>query len=264
MTHLPAIALAACLAYGAGPESTSGPARAPATGARRESGAPGLPRTAANGKAVPPQTEPSIERAGGRLDAARLLEAMQRRLPGARIEILDFSRQPVPEGELDFSLAGLRQTPAGEFWTGAVHYARARSFPMWAKVRVRADVPRVIALEELRPGSAIRAGQVRVEMRTEFPCGEVFATSPEEAVGMLARVTVSAGAPLRTAWLAAAPDIARGDMVKIEAAAGGVRVALEAEAQASGSRRQTIPFRNPATGRRFYAHVEGPGRASVK
>jgi len=50
----------------------------------------------------------------------------------------------------------------------------------------------------------------------------------------------------------------------IEAAAGGVRVALEAEAQASGSRRQTIPFRNPATGRRFYAHVEGPGRASVK
>ena len=262
MTHLPAIALAVCLACGAGPtpaDVDAAVAPEPATEERHESGAPGLPRTAANGPA-----ERSIERAGVRLDAARLIEAMQRRLPGARIEILDFSRQPVPEGELDFSLAGLRPTPAGEFWTGAVRYAGARRFPVWAKVRVRADAPRVIALEELRPGSAIRAGQVRVEMRTEFPCDAVFVTSPEEAVGMLARVTVPAGAPLRTAWLAAAPDIARGDMVKIEAAAGGVRVALDAEAQASGSRRQTIPFRNPATGRRFYAHVEGPGRASVK
>lgn len=197
------------------------------------------------------------------LDAARLLEAMRRQLPEAHIEILDFSRQPVPAGDLDFPRAGLRQTPAGEFWAGAARCAGTRTLPLWAKVRVRIEAPRVIAVEELRPGSPIRAGQVRLERRAEFPAAELFLASTDEAIGKLARIRVPAGTPLRKTWLASAPEVSRGDTVRIEAAAGAVRLALEAAAERSGSRGQTIPFRNPATGRRFYARVEGPGRASV-
>ena len=39
-------------------------------------------------------------------------------LPAARIEILDFSRQPAPDGELVFPSAGLRQGPDGGYWSG--------------------------------------------------------------------------------------------------------------------------------------------------
>lgn len=246
MMLLAAITLAGCLVLGVGPDRIVG---------RDAHPGPTLAEAHADAPAAP---------AAARLDAARFLEAMQRSLPGAHIEILDFSHQPAPDGELDFPRTGLRQTLAGELWTGAVRYAGTRSFPVWAKVRVRADVPRVIAVQELRPGSPIRIGQVRLETRAEFPDVEGFAASPEEAIGKLPRIKVPAGAPLRTRWLVAAPDIARGDMVKVDAAYGGAHLALEAEAEASGSKGQAISLRNPATGRRFWARVEGPGRASVK
>ncbi len=282
MMFLAAITLAGCLAVGAGPDRIVGRdlaalwpalaeahpdaflAPAPAPGVRREFPPAELLRLAARWNVAPPAGGLCMERAVARLDPARLLEAMQRRLPEARIEILDFSQQPVPDGELEFPRAGLRQTPAGELWAGTVRYAETRRLPVWAKVRVRADVQRVIAVEELRPGSPIRAGQVRLETRAEFPASEGFAASPEEAIGKLPRLKVPAGAPLLTRWLVAAPDIARGDMVRIEAADGGAHLMLEAEAEASGSRGQAISFRNPTTGRRFWARVEGPGRASVK
>ena len=44
---------------------------------------------------------------------------------------------------------------------------------------------------------------------------------------------------------------------------GGALVSLEARAEASGSRGETIPVSNPTSHRRFRARVEGPGRVSV-
>ena len=43
----------------------------------------------------------------------------------------------------------------------------------------------------------------------------------------------------------------------------GAIVSLEARAEASGSRGDTIPVSNPTSHRRFRARVEGPGRVSV-
>jgi flagella basal body P-ring formation protein FlgA len=207
---------------------------------------------------------PRAERPAERLDPARLLEAMRRALPGSRIEILDFLRAPVPEGDPDFPLAGLRQTVEGELWLGAVRRPEGHGYPIWAKVKVVADQPRVIVVDPLRPGAPIAAGQVRLETRAEFPAGSEFAASLEEVVGRLPLRAVAAGTPLRAAWLAPAHAIARGDTVFVEVSLGGVRLAFEAQAEASGSTGQTIPLRNPANGRRFYARVEGPDRAAVK
>src|SRR5207302_7997136 len=85
-------------------------------------------------------------------DPARLLAAMQKQLPGAKIEILEFRRQPVPQGEMEFPIAGLRQAPGGGYWNGFVTYAGSRRFVLWAKVKVLASAPRVIAVESLQPG----------------------------------------------------------------------------------------------------------------
>jgi flagella basal body P-ring formation protein FlgA len=282
MMILAALTMAGCLAVGAGTDRVVGRdlaplwpegaeafpaawiAPAPAPGMRRFFPRSELLRLAARWNVAAPAGGLCVERPAATLEPARLLEAMRRAMPEAHIEILGFSRQPAPAGELEFSRTGLRQTLAGEFWGGLVRYAGTRTFPVWAKVRVRVEAVRVIAAQDLRPGIVIRAGQVRLETSAEFPGGGAFATSTEDVVGKLGRRAVAAGKPILKAWLTAAPDISRGDSVRVEVSAGGARLALEAGAETSGFAGQTIAFRNPATGRRFYARVEGRGRATVK
>jgi flagella basal body P-ring formation protein FlgA len=188
---------------------------------------------------------------------------MRRQLPQARIEILEFSRLPAPEGELEFPLSGLRPTPAGGFWSGFVRYSGSRRFLVWAKVKVRITAPRVIAAQDLKPGHALEAAQLRLEMRDEFPAAGGFAGSLEEAAGRVPRRFIPSGAALRTGWLEAPREIARGDAVRVEVRSGGARVELEARAEAAGSTGDTITVRNPVSNRRFPARVEGKGKVSV-
>src|SRR5205807_1182096 len=83
-----------------------------------------------------PAGEICVARPVAPVDPARVIAAMQAAMPHARIEMIDYSRQPAPEGELDFSPAGLRGTTASAVWTGAVRYAGNRRFSIWAKVKV--------------------------------------------------------------------------------------------------------------------------------
>ena len=131
-------------------------ALAPAPGVQRVFRLAELRRLAARWHVeVRPNSEVCVERPVKPLDPARLLDAMQRQLPQARIEILDYSRTAAPEGELEFPLSGLRMTPAGGLWNGAVRYAGTRRFAVWAKVDVTVAEPRVVAAED----SADRAGR---------------------------------------------------------------------------------------------------------
>src|SRR5947209_5819988 len=60
---------------------------------RRLAGRLGLPE---------PERELCVERPVAPLDPARIMAAMKMQQPAARIELLDYGRQPVPEGVLDF------------------------------------------------------------------------------------------------------------------------------------------------------------------
>ena len=98
-----------------------------------------------------------VERPVAPLDPDRLLEAMKSTLPQAHIDILDYSRQPAPPGELRVSAAGIARPGAtdGALWTGSVRYAGNRRFLIWARVRVTAGVRRVVAMADLKPGQPI-------------------------------------------------------------------------------------------------------------
>ena len=76
-----------------------------------------------------------FERASQTLTREKLLPLLKQTLArdGVGIEVADFSRSPLPLGELEFRLEGL--TPAG-LWRGRVNYGQARSTPIWAKVRL--------------------------------------------------------------------------------------------------------------------------------
>src|SRR5258708_11128312 len=126
------LALGACLVVGAAsdqvlagdlaaaaPEWSAIPpetplALAPAPGVQRVFRLPELRRLALRWNLTsPPERELCVTRPVAVPDPALLLAAMHAQLPAAQIEILEYSRLAAPQGELEFPLSGLRQSPGG-------------------------------------------------------------------------------------------------------------------------------------------------------
>ena len=186
----------------------------------------------------------------------------------ARVEILAMSKEPAPEGKLVFPQSGLSaatntdpSTPVT--WRGYVEYDARRRFSVWARVRVSAAGPRVIALEALAAGKPVGKDQVRLETHDDFPMRNDIARSLEEVIGRIPRRAVRAGLPVLRSDLAEAFQVERGDTVEVTAVSGAAQLELEALAQASGRQGDVISLRNPRSGKIFRARIEGKGRAIV-
>jgi flagella basal body P-ring formation protein FlgA len=231
---------------------------APAPGMRRTFSPSELIRLAARlGARVAPERPVCVERRTAPLDAAGLRAALQAQLPEGTIQLLDFSRAPVPEGDLVFPRSGLRRRAGASYWNGYIRYAGKRRFSVWAKVAVA--VPVVVAAADLDPGRAIEAAQLRIEERDDLAA----AGSLEKVTGKWPRRPIRAGTPVLSQWLAPAPEIARGDAVTVEVQIGAAYLKLDGRAEAAAALGQPIAVRNPATQKRFVARVEGRGRVSV-
>lgn len=213
--------------------------------------------------AAAPESEICVVRPVSALDPARLLRAMQASLPAARIDILDFSRQGAPQGEIEFPTAGLRRIQEDGMWTGYVRYAGNRRFVIWAKVKIAVLVARVIASADLPVGIPIEAGQVTAVTREEFPHTEAFPAQVEDVIGKVPRAAIRAGAVLRADQLDRPREVLRGDTVLVEVKDGAASLKLEATAEASGALGDLISLENPVSHKRFRGRVEGPGRVSV-
>jgi|SRR5579864_2098835 len=238
-------------------------ALAPAPGVTRLFRIPELRRIAARFDVPVPNAEICVERPVAPLDPDTLLEIFKKELPGARIEILEFTHRPVPVGSLEFRASGLREGPAGSLWTGSVRYGGTHQFPIWARVKVLATVQRVIALRDLRPGQAITPDLVRIETREESPQAGDFAQSIDQVTGKWPRVLVRAGAAIRAGQLQIPPDVTQGESVRVEVQNGAAHLEMEAQAERSGTTGEIIPVRNLTSQKRFQARVEGKGRVSV-
>lgn len=212
---------------------------------------------------APPDREICVTRPVAAPDPARFLAAMRKELPQATIEILECSRQPVPEGEIEFPVRQLRRGAGGVLWLGYVHYGGSHRFTIWARVKVLVAVERVLAVEDLASGQPIRAAQLTTETRPEYPASEPFARSIDQVAGKWPRLPIRAGTAIRTDLLEKPRDIMRGETVRVEVRDGGAHLELEATAEASGAFGEIISVLNPISKKRFPARVEGKGRVSV-
>jgi flagella basal body P-ring formation protein FlgA len=281
MLDLATFALGACLAVGpasdqvlagdlaaAAPEWSAIPADtplalAPAPGVQRVFHLPELRRMALRWNlAAPPGHEICVTRPSAVSDSAELLAAMRRTLPDARIEIVDFSRQPAPQGEIEFPLAALHQSNGGAFWTGYVKYGGRQRFALWARVKVLAAVTRVIAAEDLKPGRALEASALRLDSREEFP-DPGYAARIEDIAGKVSRRSIAAGTPLRVEWLEPPKAVTRGDAVQVEIVSGAAHLKLEGLALSSGAVGDSILVLNPDSRRQFRARIQSPGKVLV-
>ena len=237
---------------------------APAPGVRRVFSAAELRRIAARLGAQPvPDTDLCVERKTAPLDPARLLAALQAEAPAANLKLLDFSRAPVPDGELTFPRNGLRRAPGGAFfWNGWVRYAGGRRFSIWVKLAAHTQAPVAVAAVDLELGRAIEAAQVRLEIRDE-PFSTRFVSALGQAIGKAARRPVRSGTALESHWLEQAPDVTRGDTVKVDVWSGTAHLQLDARADSSAAAGQPVRVRNPATQKNFQARVESKGWVTV-
>jgi len=208
-----------------------------------------------------------VERPLAPLDVPRLLRAMRKCLPEARIEILEFSRQPAPEGEIQFPVGGLHAAPGNPLkpalWNGAVIYGGNRRFAIWASVAVHVSVPRVLAVADLWPGRPITAAQLVAEVREELPSTAPFAETVEQIAGRWPRTAIRAGSPIRTDQLEQPKDVMRGATVHVEVRNGAALLQFDAVAEASGFVGEIVPILNPASKKRFRGRVEAPGMVLV-
>lgn len=239
-------------------------ALAPAPGVRRVFAIAELTRIAGRlGVQPAPEAELCFERRTAPLDPVQLLAAVQAEAPAANLKLLDFSRAPAPEGALVFPKSGLRRAPGGAFfWNGWVRYAGGRRFSIWVKVAAHKPAPVVVAAVNLKPGQAIEAAQVRLETRDE-PFGPDFSGALDQVIGMAPRRPVRSGTALEQRWLEEAPDVARGDTVKVDVWSGTAHLQLDARAESAAAAGQPVQVRNPATQKKFQARVEGKGRVTV-
>jgi flagella basal body P-ring formation protein FlgA len=186
-------------------------------------------------------------------------------VPDARIEVTTWSRHAAPVGELIFPREGLEfsEMQTEYLWHGYVRYGDDHIFAVWAKARITASVPRVVALSNLPAGKPVAANQVRLENRDAFPLDETAARSLDEVVGFLPKSSLRRAAPIRATELERPPDVARGDVVRVQVFAGAAHLVLEGSALSSGAKGTTILVRNSATGKDFRAQVTGKGQVAV-
>lgn len=202
------------------------------------------------------------------LNREHLIEAMMAALkvPDARIEILETSGETVPAGRIEFRRENLG-LPANPYrslpviWRGDVIYAGDSRFSIWVKVRLTVIAKRLTAVENIRAGVAIKAGQVAEEAVESFPILAKPLRSLTELEGLVPVRSIAAGAEVRPDDVTRPSEVVRGDLVHVEVRMGAARLALTGRAESSGRVGDLVPVRNLESSRIFQARVEG--KASV-
>lgn len=250
---------------------------APAPGIRRVFKGAALERLARN-QGVTTEALPDVcfERAMAALQAGDILEAMRTawyagdvRGTDVRMELRSFSPLNAPQGKVVFPRAGLQLPAASDpraevVWRGYVIYGINRRFSISARARITTTTTRVVAVSDLSIGTPVRADQIRLESFDTFALDDRPARNLDEVVGYLPRAPIRAGSTVLRSQLSRAPEVARGDVVKVEVTAGAARLMLEGRAENDGVTGKTILVKNPASGKLFRARVTGKDKVSVQ
>ena len=243
----------------------------PAPGSRRVLQSQELKRIGSRyGIAVPPDARACFEWKLRPIteDAVRTAIRESLKAPDARVEVLAMSASPAPEGKLVFpqnGVAAASNTDASTpvTWRGYVVYSSPKRFSVWARVKVSATMPRIVAVEPLAAGKPIGKAQVRLETHDEFPLRNDAARSLEEVIGRMPLRAVRVGSPVLRSDLLEPFQVEARDVVEVTAISGAAQLEMEAVAQTSGRQGEVISLRNPRSGKLFRARIEGKDKAIV-
>lgn len=261
---------------GVAPAFTSVPADAvvgfaPVPGLRRNFSANELTRIAHGLGATAAITEGiCVERASEVLSEGRLMTAMQSALarPDVQIEILDFSRYPVPPGELEFTTSGLARPPAMApdapvIWRGRVKYGDRRTVTIWASVRISSEGSWVEAAAPIAANQEIRADQLIVKSGRIYGLDARLMTDPNELIGRRLARSTRAGQRITADMIGARREVEPGDLVQVSVVSGAAALKFAARAESGGRTGQRVFVNMPDTRRRISAQVIAKGKVQL-
>jgi flagella basal body P-ring formation protein FlgA len=206
-----------------------------------------------------------LERVSQTLTAERVRAAIEGILPEARIELLDFSRYPLPVGELEFrreTMPAVAAESGAILWRGVLRTGPAASVPVWARVRLKTKRSILTAARALPAGVAISPADVRVET-TEGPALREPPARIEDLAGMAPRRTIQPGEVIQLRMLRPAADIRAGQQVDVEVESGGVRLRLTGRAESEARQAEPVWVRLEEGNRRIRGIAAGKGMVIV-
>ncbi|MCA0204662.1 flagellar basal body P-ring formation chaperone FlgA [Pararhodobacter sp.] len=135
---------------------------------------------------------------------------------------------------------------------------RALALALLVASPAAADV--LVAARTLRAGSLVEAGDV-ILLSDPAPLGA--AQSPDEAVGLEARVTLYARRPIPVASLGPPALVERNQLVTLVFQAGGLEIRADGRALGRGAEGETVRIMNLSSRSTVSGTIAGPGLVSV-
>lgn len=200
----------------------------------------------------------------GPLDQERLERAL-REVPGGGLEvdIVDYSRFPVPPGPIEFARPNLSPDRADgtRLLRGSVVYSVGRRQPIWVRVRPRAQRLVLVAARDVEAGESLTAESVRSEPNT--PGRGRGIASLSEIEGLSPRRGIQAGTRLERNMFTRVRDVDPGQTIQVSVTSGAAKLGFEARAETGGFAGDQILIRSPLSAQRLKVRVAGRGKAEI-
>jgi flagella basal body P-ring formation protein FlgA len=189
--------------------------------------------------------------------------------PARDLVVSDFSSSPsrltVPAGRLDHEL--LTQNHGHYLGQQSIAVLIKVDGEQVGKVRMRGTLELygdvVILNRRLARRDIISAEDLSVARRNITMFSHELVTSPQEAVGRIAKTSLSPGTVLLSQYLENPPLVQRGDLVTITAGTPSVQVSTKGEARSQGAAGDLIQVRNLSSRQLITAQVVDQGLVRV-
>ena len=190
-------------------------------------------------------------------------------VPDVELEVVGFSSEALPPGRLEFKPMHLgrplREAPQTEvIWRGLLRYDLQSSIPVWAKVKLSVGCTLLVASEDIPAGTTIKAAQIKESHGRQFPFQPLSIQSSQMVVGKIARLSIPSGEKFAPGALEDPTEIFKGDTIRVSVLDGPATMSLDAVAQSSGKKGESILVHNPSSGKNFRGIVEQRGKVTVR
>ena len=194
-----------------------------------------------------------------------LAAALQARHPGiSRFELTPLSEKHIAAAAVEVP-EELALDKRVRVWAIASDKdGKARRTPSWWAVKAFAPV--MVARRALRAGEQVRPGDLSVEERDVAGAGETLLAADPGVESARWRATrfVQAGALLRRADLEPAPQVLRGQQIRVSVVAETFTIETTGIAAGEGRLGDVIAVSKPGTPERYFAEVTGERQVLIR
>ena len=203
------------------------------------------------------------------LSAGEMLAAIDASVDesGAQVDLVDFSRQLVPEGSLiankSAGLSMLSNPAAPLLWRGWVQSGERRRTAVWAHVFIRVPRTTLVAARDIQPGEIIGPDVVQSRSRMVSIAVAAGIPSQDSVIGKQARRLIRQGCDLRSEALEHPQVVRSGQAVEVRVTSGLFSLRFRAVAESGARSGEWVKLRNLASGKHFRAVAVEPGEAHL-